>query len=545
VIGQTLDGQYEILRLLGEGGMGAVYEAVRKDDGRHVAVKVIGAEHLAKSGEVRARFSREMRAASAIETRHIVQTLDSGSDAETGQSYLVMELLTGEDFQQILERLGVVSEDFALRVAAQACVGLQRAHDAGIVHRDVKPANLFLARLALDQQLGLSSLAKTLPLSGSAGRPLDNPVDAAELIVKVLDFGIAKLKMDQLGAESGTLLTRTGSMLGTPLYMSPEQAKGLKTIDHRTDLWSLGAVLYQAISGEPPHYQDTVGQLIISICSGPPRPVQDVAPWVSPGAAAIVHRALRIDPAERYPSASAMLEDIGRLLGSGWTITPELVAPVPEERRKSIARRVVISAPEGLEGRNPEEAGVLSTTYMRTTSGVVRLPSLPPTRRKMAGVALLGGAAVAGAIGAYAMFGRSQDAPPPPTPATAPTGEVVAPAVPTTATPPNVVPDPVRRVRLAVPEGAAVTVEGRSLEVVSSAVELSGALGSKHRVVVHVGKTVVEQDVVVTEDGAFPARIELPRAGKPAAPATSSKSGQQAATATTATAKPQHATTFE
>src|SRR5262249_60463300 len=139
--------------------------------------------------------------------------------------------------------------------------------EAGGVHRDIKPANLYLCRR-----------------------------DAGELIVKVLDFGIAKVKLDNLGASENQKLTRTGSVLGSPRYMSPEQAKGLRSIDQRTDIWSLGAVLYQALSGRTPHHDlETLGQLIIAICSESPAPIQDYAPWVSPDLASVVRGTLPLD----------------------------------------------------------------------------------------------------------------------------------------------------------------------------------------------------------------------------------------------------------
>jgi serine/threonine-protein kinase len=520
VIGTLLGGRYRVERLLGEGGMGAVYDAVHVESGRRVAVKVISTAELARTAEIRARFAREATAASAIETRHIVQVIESGTDEKTDLPFMVMELLRGEDVQHVLERFGAVPDELALRIAAQACVGLQRAHDAGVVHRDVKPANLYL--------------------SESASRT------SGELVVKLLDFGIAKVKMDELG-NTAAGLTRTGNMLGTPLYMSPEQAKGLKTIDHRTDLWSLGAVLYQMVSGVPPHDQQTVGQLILAICGQPPRPVQEVAPWVSPEVAAILWRALRIDPADRYQRATDMLEDIGAQLRGNWSISPTMVVALPEEQRKNIARRVVVSdPPRGSSRDSLEEAGVASTTAMRTTGGLARrLSSIPPHLRKLSPVAIgaVVGAAAALGIGGWLSMRPAAPAAPLPEEPIAPVASApsAVPATPATLEPTapaaSAEPQPaVPRVRLSVPGATRVSVDGQDTPIDGGVVEISGKLGSKHTVQVAAGDRKLAREVFVTESGAVPDRIELP---KPAlAPVAAGKPTAAATAATPATARP-------
>jgi len=191
---RIIGGKYEILSKLGQGGMGTVYEARHTGTGRRVAVKevkeVAGDDSSRSGAQIIERFEREARATGTIESQHIALVLDSGTDAETRHPYLVMELLKGEDLQQVLARLGPLPEDVALRIAAQAAVGLLRAHDAGVVHRDIKPANIFLARTD------------------------------TQIIVKLLDFGIARVK-EQLQSPQNPALTTTGLMLGTPLYMSP------------------------------------------------------------------------------------------------------------------------------------------------------------------------------------------------------------------------------------------------------------------------------------------------------------------------------------
>ncbi len=292
---RVIGGKYEIVKQLGVGGMGIVYEAVHAGTGRRVAVKEILGDELRERENVIERFHREARATGAIETEHIASVLDSGTDASTNHPYLVMELLRGEDLQQTLAKNGALSEDVALRIIAQACVGLARAHDAGVVHRDIKPANIFLARR-----------------SGTA-----TANDAGDVVVKILDFGIARVK-EQMAASENRALTTTGVLLGSPLYMSPEQVLRPKDIDNRTDLWSLGVVMYEALTGKTPYGDalETVGALFVSICGKPAPSVRDAVPSISEDAAAIVKKALAIDVAARYASAEEMFADLKRITAS-------------------------------------------------------------------------------------------------------------------------------------------------------------------------------------------------------------------------------------
>jgi eukaryotic-like serine/threonine-protein kinase len=285
---RIIDSRYEIVRQLGQGGMGAVYEATHLGTGRRVALKVIIAEALASSGgdDIIARFQREARASGKIESQHVVQVLDTGVDRESGCPYLVMEHLTGEDLQQIIRRLGPLAPDAVLRIASHACAGLARAHQEGIIHRDIKAANLFVAQ----REMG-------------------------ELVVKVLDFGIAKVRADPMSANAQSSITRTGSLLGSPLYMSPEQVVGNKSIDARTDVFSLGVTMYEALSGVPPHHEvETIGALVLAICSGKRESLQSRAFWVPDDVAAIVEKSLALDPADRFQTMTEMQAAIATLL---------------------------------------------------------------------------------------------------------------------------------------------------------------------------------------------------------------------------------------
>jgi serine/threonine-protein kinase len=294
-----VDGKYQLLRKLGEGGMGTVYEARNSATGRKVAVKMITGEALDRGTDILARFEREAMATAAIESQHIAHTLDAGVDRATGVPYLVMDLLSGEDLASAMARFKPLPNEVALRVVAQACLGLQKAHEAGVVHRDIKPANLFLARR-----------------------------EGGEIVVKLLDFGIAKVTFDKLGAPVGAMTT-SGAILGSPTYMSPEQVVGKKAIDHRADLWSLGVVLYEALSGRTPHDASTVGGLIFAIAGEAPRPIQAHAPWVPADVAAVVHKALARDPAARFSSATEMFEAIRALLPQGHALEASMFPMFP------------------------------------------------------------------------------------------------------------------------------------------------------------------------------------------------------------------------
>ncbi|WP_437740393.1 protein kinase [Sorangium sp. So ce1504] len=312
MIGRTLDDRYTMLRLLGQGGMGAVYEARHAGTGRRVAVKVILGQ--AADDELVRRFQREARAVGAVESEHIAQVFDTGRDRETGAPYIAMEFLEGEDVQALIERLGPLPVDLALRIGLQACLGLERAHEAGIVHRDIKPANLFLAKKQGGQR-----------------------------VIKVLDFGVAKVTDNSLGNGG---MTKSGALLGSPLYMSPEQARGSGAIDARSDVWSLGISLYHALSGHRPNEHLTgLGELVLAICTTPVRWIQEIAPWVPPEVAHVVHRALVIDPAGRTASAGELAAALRAFLPGGEAIVEAMLVPLDAATRASRASFGAISAP--------------------------------------------------------------------------------------------------------------------------------------------------------------------------------------------------------
>jgi serine/threonine-protein kinase len=466
---RTLDQKYALLRLLGRGGMGEVYEAEIVGTGRRVAVKLIHARLIERGVEAESRFRREARAAGATHSAHIVEVLDSGEDKETGDLYLVMEHLRGEDLQHLIAHAGPLLPDVALRIAAQALVGIAAAHDAGIVHRDIKPANLFLVR-------------------GEGG----------EVTVKLLDFGIAKVTHGPLKAALTAGLTRTDGLLGSPLFMSPEQMQSSKGVDERTDLWSLGSVLYAALTGRAPFaHIENVFELLPAIRAEAAPPLRDLAPWVSPETAAAVQRALAVDPDRRYPSAAVMLEEIQALLPGGSALRDEMLTGVSPEALALVA----VPSPPARHGADPV-SGAESTLALDGRAGGPR-PWSARARLAVLAAVLLGAVVV-----------RVTRAPvPAPSASTTPVATASAsPTVPLTATPPPPAPEPVRRVTLRiVPDDASVEVDGflARADTRSGTVEVAGLPGSVHHVRVSKGRDEIRADVVVTDQGAVPPKVEL------------------------------------
>ncbi|MDI1448941.1 serine/threonine-protein kinase [Polyangium sp. 6x1] len=275
-------GKYKVLRLIARGGMGAVYEALNTSIGKRVAMKFVDPE-LARSADAVARFQREAAAASAVESAHIVTIFDSGV-TDDGQPFIVMELLRGEDLGHRIKRLGRLDLEAALGVVAQLLRGLCRAHEAGIVHRDLKPDNVFLAER-------------------------DDETD----FVKILDFGISKVR--RTGGVPEKTITRQGTVLGTPFYMSPEQSQALPDVDERTDLWSVGAILYECLSGRPPHEGQSYEQVIVNICTKAAPDVRTWNPEVPEAVARFLAKALKRNRDKRFANAREMLEAIGAASG--------------------------------------------------------------------------------------------------------------------------------------------------------------------------------------------------------------------------------------
>jgi len=243
-VGTTIDGRYTLLEVVGRGGMGSVYRAMQHSMERQVAVKLLTREISADEKLVK-RFLQEARAAAALNHPGIITLHDFGQ-SESGELYLAMELLEGRDLAQLLHDEGSLTVERTMRLVNQLLDALEHAHERGIVHRDLKPENVFVS-------------------TDSRGREH----------VRVLDFGIAKLRQFD-GAES---LTGAGMVCGTPMYMSPEQAKD-EEVDGRSDIYSVGVLMYEMLSGRPPFDGDSSMQIMLAHCKKPVPPLHLEAPWV-------------------------------------------------------------------------------------------------------------------------------------------------------------------------------------------------------------------------------------------------------------------------
>jgi len=347
-------GKYEVLDLIGRGGMGSVWQGRHASLGTLVAIKFVDPEH-AQSHEARSRFVTEARAAATIQSKHAIQIYDHGV-TDDGRPYIVMELLRGEPLDKRVERLGRLSLAETARILGQVCRALQRAHDASIIHRDLKPENIFIVR---------------------------SPDDDEET-AKVLDFGIAKI-MAAPGAQAATSSTKTGAVLGTPYYMSPEQARGLRNIDHRTDLWSIGVIAFKCLTGALPFDGESVGDLLVNICTGPVPTPSAVVPRLPKSFDAWFLRTMEREPAKRFSQASELANALA--LAAGLSVrrpssSQDDVAPSPlpndthETAANNTGSAAITSSPFTASPR-PARPGrrslfiVLSAALVGGTIGVV------------------------------------------------------------------------------------------------------------------------------------------------------------------------------
>ncbi len=322
LIGTILGDTYEVQRRLGEGGMGRVYEARHVRLGRHYAIKIMH-QMFAADRDALARFRREAIAASTIASANVAQVFDVNATRD-GQPYMVYEYIDGEDFGTLLEREGALSIARSIRIARQVASGLAVAHAAGVVHRDLKPENVMLLKAA----------------------------DGSD-VAKLLDFGIAKVQQEDK-------LTRTGAVLGTPAYMAPEQARGGSTIDHRCDVYALGAMIYRAVTGRPAFSGEDAGRPLTSVIWDEPARPKTLRRDLPDALELVIQRAMAKDPDQRFASMS------------------ELDAALAPFDAVTGATTRLDSGPVATGGRPPTgDVGRAQTIVASGTTGQSAAPSLP------------------------------------------------------------------------------------------------------------------------------------------------------------------------
>ncbi len=270
--GDVLLGKYRVERVIGKGGMGMVLAARHLRLDRLVAIKLMHSQALVAFDDARERFRREARAVASLNSENIARVTDHG-ELEDGSPFIIMEYLEGVDLATVLRHRGAIATQDAVDYMIQACSAMIEAHSQGIIHRDLKPANLFLTQLP-------------------SGAPL----------IKVLDFGISKYE----DSQQEMIQTSTVGTMGSPLYMSPEQSKSAKFVDERSDIWSLGVILYHLLSGHLPFVAGSTAELFVELLHGEPTPITLVAPWVPQGLADVVMRCLRREPDERFQQVSEL-----------------------------------------------------------------------------------------------------------------------------------------------------------------------------------------------------------------------------------------------
>jgi eukaryotic-like serine/threonine-protein kinase len=344
MIGELLDGKYELLRLIDDSGAGAVYEARDADIGR-CAVKVMRDDAVAANADNVARFEREAAAAKAVSSPHNTSFLAAGHDPMTGHLYAVMEMLEGESVLALAERLGPLQPELAIRIGLQACDALAAAHAKELVHGDVRPAHIFVGKGEGDQR-----------------------------VVKLLDLGFA----------------RFAGQPATP-WMAPEQAKPDGVADRRSDIWSLGIVLHHLLGGQRPHPGiDEREALLRTVRTEPPPLVSDTAPWVPSRLAGVIAGALRVEPDERYQSIAELATALRSCLTGDEAIQGSMLVGLSEDQRRPAATKTrpmrIIDAPAPIEGATPAPAPAPAPEPMPAPAGApmktAAMPAIvPPTTK--------------------------------------------------------------------------------------------------------------------------------------------------------------------
>jgi serine/threonine protein kinase len=474
LVGNILDGRYKVLKRIGEGGMGIVYEALHVSIEKKVALKVLR-DDFSSRPEVVERFRQEAKSASRIGHEHIVDISDFG-ETPGGQSYFVMEMLVGEDLAGVLSRERTLAVRRAARILVQCCKALGAAHSKGIVHRDMKPENIYMVRRDDDHDF-----------------------------VKIVDFGIAKMSDIDTPGAPGRKLTKTGMIFGTPEYMSPEQAAG-KSLDHRVDIYALGVILFELLTGRVPFVGDTFMGVLTQHMFEPPPPLREVhsATDVPSEVEAIIYKALAKDPNARFQSMDEMARALAQTIDPGAQGT---FPPAADTLRG-------IGDPVKSQGRGPRVFEPAAATQFE----VAYSEASPETKKSNKGLfAVLGGVALAvfaaGAL--YVASNRTPEVPPArpagiattPTPPVTP--EPTPPVIPVATDPPVVEPTRVTVRVTTNPVGAEIEVEGRGLVCSASPCEISSGANETITVVAKKGRATVSRQITPSAD--FDLDLQLPR----------------------------------
>ncbi len=386
----TVLGRYQLVRLLGRGGMGAVYEGTHLDLKKRVAIKTLRPGIAALPG-AQARFLREGEAASRIQHRNVVDVTDVGTAG--GVTYLVMELLEGQDLAERLEQVGALPVAETLEILLPVLAAIAVAHDEGVIHRDLKPENIFLSR------------------------PRHGGVEP-----KVLDFGISKIS--SRGSGNTLALTGTGASMGTPYYMAPEQIRSAAGADARSDQYALGAILYQCVTGRRAHEGATIYEVIRSVGDGSFPPPRAVRPDLPRALDDVILRAMRLDPAQRFSSVralgQALLPFAAPAARARWAAElqagPEDAGALPAPSDPLPGGTVLLPPPEPAV-RRPAPRGAPSSPDTTLGSSAAQI-AMRPARRRSAPLLTALVVVAGGAAGAYVWLQRPpKPEPPPPPPA--------------------------------------------------------------------------------------------------------------------------------
>jgi serine/threonine protein kinase len=309
--GDILAGKYRVERVLGVGGMGVVVAATHVELDQKVAIKFVLPAAVNDEGLLE-RFLREARAAVRLKSEHVAKVLDVGK-MDTGAPYMVMEYLEGCDLGELVAKNGPLHVETAADYVAQACEAVAEAHSLGIIHRDIKPQNLFL----------------TKRVGGSA-------------LIKVLDFGVSKVSI------AGVVnLTQTMTVMGSPLYMSPEQMRSARSVDPRSDIWALGVVLYELLSGQVPFHAEQMPELCLKVVTEAPVPIDELRPDVPPAMAAVVMRCLEKDPDKRFNDAAELATALESFVTPASRVSIERARMVMSGARRQVSSASLQKAAQG------------------------------------------------------------------------------------------------------------------------------------------------------------------------------------------------------